>query len=477
MDRLSVTAMADTQKQITNKFENVIDKYRDNHSEESEEPYWGFGSPCQIEIFSMSRPIEFSLLILTHDDKRDDKNIVVHQAKNGSKFLDVLEDKLEAPRWKQVAEREIKHAHVDQATKTQFDISTRGDLLINSFQNHLVNTGSDLLFSDTFGTRQASRISDKIWCYFIYGDIKECELDELFPLVFADLEDDEDEMSKGHDEDDSQEDIDSSSDSADLDSPAESKPNESSSEREEVKRYGTFFHEPVWVGDIPDPDFRDRILGQMSYDRDTVMNREFDGYSVQITQDGLVVVNDIDDKKEALDIINTIFGASIFHGYTFQAATQNDLMEVEIENGEISNVVGSPNLPRKISNINHVTKHKAIHNSDYRNERTIIEIEKMETILDYSKKIYAEEKLGERTHIALQAYTHYQNGEYTQAFLLSWISVEQYINTYVYDHLTEDANISNTRAGNIIDSSNWSASNKIEVLEILMQLVKADIIK
>ena len=420
--------MTDKQEQIRHKFEDILTDYRDNHSEENQLPYWGFGKPCQIEIFSMSRPIEFSLLIITHDDKRNDKDIKIHKSKSGSEFLDVLEEKLEAPRWKQVAEREIKHTQVDQATKTQFDISTRGDLLINSFQNHLMNTGSDLLFSDNFGTRQASRISEKIWCYFIYGDITECDVDDLFLFPFSNSAVDQ-ETSSEEEESDSEEDIDSDEDSTEPEGESGTMASESVPEEDQIETYGTFFYEPVWVGDIPDPDFKDRILGQMSYDRNTVMEGEFDGSSVQISQDGLVVVEDIDGKKEALDIINTIFGASIFHGHTFQAATQNDLMEVEIEDGEISNIFGSPNLARKISNINQSTRHKYNNNSDYADERTIIEIEQMEAILDYSKTIYSEEKLGERTHLALQAYTHYQNGEYTQAFLLSWISVEQYINT------------------------------------------------
>ena len=39
--------------------------------------------------------------------------------------------------------------------------------------------------------------------------------------------------------------------------------------------------------------------------------------------------------------------------------------------------------------------------------------------------------------------------------------------------MTEDANISNNRAGDIVNSSNWSASNKIEILEIANGISKS----
>jgi len=411
----------------------------------------------------MFNPIKFSLLFLSHDSKRDDREIIVHQTKNGSDFIDTLKEKLEAPRWRQVVENEIVHSTVDQATKTQFEVSTRGDLLINVFQNHLTDNGSNHLFSDQFGTKSAYQLGDEMWCYFIYGDIIECDSEDIF--IFSLLnsisdEDDSDETEQ-QDQDGSDEDVDSDSDSAGSEDEKESM-----SEKRQMGVYGTFFYEPVWVGDIPDPDFRDRILGQMSYDRDTVMKRDFDDSTVRVTQDGLVIADNVTDKNEALEIINTVFGASIFHGYTFQAATQNDLVEVEIEDREISNILGSPDLPRKISNISQNTQYKVHHSTDYHEEREIIDIAEMESILDYAQTIHSEEKLGKRTHLALQAYTHYQNGEYTQAFLLSWISVEQHINSYVYDHLTNSINISNNRADDIISSSNWSASNKIEILEI-----------
>jgi hypothetical protein len=454
--------------EIEAKFEQIIDDYRENHSEDFEDIYWGLNKPCQIEIFSMFNPIKFSLLFLSHDEKRNDKQIIIHQTENGSDFIDNLEEKLEAPRWRQVVEDEIVHSTVDQATKTQFEVSTRGDLLINSFQNHLMDNGSNHLFSDQFGTKSAYQLGEEMWCYFIYGDIIECDTEDIFmfSLLGSIGEDDGNGETEQQDQDESEDNVDSDSDSAESNNETESSHNESIPEKRQMGVYGTFFYEPVWVGDIPDPDFRDRILGQMSYDRDTVMKSEFDNSTVRVTQDGLVIADNVSDKNEALEIINTVFGASIFHGYTFQAATQNDLVEVEIEDGEISNILGSPDLPRKISNISQNTQYKVHHSTDYHEERKIIDIAEMESILDYAQTIHSEEKLGERTHLALQAYTHYQNGEYTQAFLLSWISVEQHINSYVYDHLTNSINISNNRANDIINSSNWSASNKIEILEI-----------
>jgi hypothetical protein len=206
-----------------------------------------------------------------------------------------------------------------------------------------------------------------------------------------------------------------------------------------------------------------------------MISREFGDYIVSITQDGFVAVDGEIDKKEVLKVLNTIFAASIFKGYQFHAATQNDLVEVEMQDGDIENIWGSPNLPRKIATIDPKSRSRS---SNYYNpsliKREIIDIDDLEDIIENAVDIYSDDGLTERVHFALQAYTHHKNGEYAQAFLLSWISIEQYLNTYTNSLLKEELGVNNRRRDKITDSPNWTSTHKIEILELIDGVSEAE---
>lgn len=192
-------------------------------------------------------------------------------------------------------------------------------------------------------------------------------------------------------------------------------------------------------------------------------------HKVVITQDGFVGVKESENDKEVLDVLNTLFGSSILIGHSFEGATQNDLMEINIDNDDqIEEKYGELSLRRR-----HASPH-AKTGENYNRliggrpsvERKLIDVDYIDELFSLAQRIYQDDEMKERVGSALQAYTHHVNGEYTQAYLLAWISIEQYINTRLNEYLKTNKDVNSERRQNMQRGGHWGASHLIEIMEI-----------
>lgn len=405
--------------------------------------------PLQFEIFWIESPLECQYLCITHDDNREHGELIVNGPYRGQEFIEELRGVLEKPRWQQPVD-EDPISRFDSATGTSMDISIRRDAILSSLQGIEIQCGGEVFRGD--GTRLVSArpLDGENWIVFIRGNLFEADsFNSLFPEAPS-----EDEESEAE---------------ADEESEAEDR-EEAESEHlfaeDEPDALGTYIYEPVWVGGTPELNFRRRILVKPPRDYETVYSTEIDSYKVLISKDGFIAVDQPNDSSAVLEVLNTIFGASVLLGKPLQAATQNDLMDVAVTDDEIVDRRGDPSLPRVHAEPEPMASLSWSGMRDPLVERDTISTEYIDEVMSTSIDIFEREELRNRLNSTLQAYTHHVNGEYTQSFLLAWISIEQYINNELDEYLKEDMSVNSERRRNMQRGGHWSASHLIELMEV-----------
>lgn len=449
--------MTDERENQKAELDKLFDKFRDLNSGERN-PLFDYSDPCQFEVFWAGDPLEFQVLVVTHDANRPDREIKINGPYKGHEFIDEVDRVLNEPRWKQPIEDGFVSDRFDYSTGTYIEPSIRRQTILPVIQDITDSIGREVFSEHSSKIRQASRIYGDCWAFFIRGELNVedmVEIAEDFGEPFK-----EDEKESTSDEPDQDEEVDEEKETTDqeteIEDPLEIEPD----------GFGTYFYEPVWIDQIPEPNFRERVFGRTPVEFDTVKVKEFGDNQISITRDGFIAVNKLKDKNAALKLLNTIFGASIFTDFTLQAATRNDLVEVIFDGDDIESRLGRPSLRREVTAVNRGSLGRHNRSNSPFIERDVIYEEDLNELLNYAEEIYANEEVQERVNSTLQAYTHHVNGEYSQAFLLSWIAIEQYVNSYLNKHLKENDDVNSKRRGKITDSPNWTSTHKIELLEI-----------
>lgn len=172
---------------------------------------------------------------------------------------------------------------------------------------------------------------------------------------------------------------------------------------------------------------------------------------------GLVLIES-EREEEAIKIINTIFGISILHGIESFSVRKSDILETEIPYDYMQSGKPLGSYRRKISKITGYAP-----NFFGGMKGTQITLEKMQKIIKVSEKVFLNEKLDESLLFLLESNTHLKNSEFPQAYIFSWLLVEQYISKEFSTLLSEKKEIK-SKAGKIIDPDKMTNRNKLDLL-------------
>lgn len=407
-----------------------------------------FFEPCQLELFWVKSPLEHQLLVKTNDDNREDREIIINGPYETYDFIDGIKEVLAKPRWQQPIEedRDFLFPIFEEEPNGVLKRSDRMADLIKG----LVDYAETNIFKENESNLQGSTVlAGSSVCYWIQGDIAETPFLE-FVEGQIERQSSEDSTSGEKYEEQSQEEA------------------EGSDLNFDSNGFGTYFYEPIWVDGKPERSFEEKVLDSQSSDYDSILREQVGGNEVVVQRDGFIAIKNA-DREESLNLLNSIFGASLFLDHSFQASTHQDLVPVKIGEGKILTKRGKPSVQRLIASPDY-TPEMSFPIPFFGNvpmiERKIISSGTLSQNLDIGENIYDNEDLREKVNFALQAYTHHANGEYSQSYLLSWIAIEQHINQLLNGHLRDEVNVNSNRRGKITDSPNWTSTHKIEILEI-----------
>lgn len=386
--------------------------------------------PSQFEAFWINKPIELLLILRSKDEGRKDLETIVNGPINFENFLDKVEDIIQSPRWQQV---EPVPPYIQNIPD---DYAARGELLAPEF-SRVYEMADGLLTNEANKELHISSIINNIICIYIYDISEENILKSIkgSTRIMKDLENIEMEES------DSEESIGS----------------------------GTYIYPPVWVGSVPEMSFSEKVLQAPDNFAETVIEDSISGNKLSVQKDGFIYV-DIGDPEKAIDMFNCIFAAGLFKGEVMdsvKAGGVTDTTDPESEHerfgifSQLRKDLTPSNSPAPLSQRTDPPR------------RGIINKDDMISIISLAESIYKNNEEKQKASFLLQAYTHHRNNEFSQSYLFSWILIENHINHSLRSHLKDTREMSSTRVGKVIDSSNWGASNKIELAEIIGHINKS----
>lgn len=392
-----------------------------------------YGFPCQIEIFCLKEP-EAQLFVLTHDENRSDREIIVNGPYEGYEFVNEVEKVLQEPRWQ-------KTTSAPTGAYMRGDESKIADRFVTNVYN-FVNSVKGAIFRETTSPspRHGMAFPYDGWVSTVHGSITEADSEEIM----------EDAVTQAENRVEN------------LEGKPEKSKAEKSVENEKAEGFGSYLYPPIWVGSKPEKSFEQKVMGHEVRKSVKTFDSSFKDYILIVNRDGFLSTN-IRDEKTAIEVLNTIFAAGIFKGYGWYAVRNPELTEVVLDEDQKT----ASSRSTQVTSIRSLLDARMGYPQFQKREE--VSQEELEEIFKLAEKIYDDDELGEQVPLLIEAYTHYDNGEYSQSLLINWILVEQYLTSVLGEGLRERS-VNRKRRDKILDSQNWSASNQLELLELLGKL-------
>ncbi|MHB8164058.1 MAG: hypothetical protein ACYDDV_06875 [Methanoregula sp.] len=432
----------------------IIDEFRIEYNslDDSERKYLDsntiYSVPCQIEIFWVSEPSEFQLLVLTHNSNRPDKEIKIngpfHLNEIANKVIEIMDE----PRWRE------KAPHLDDGWSVPSDAGYKEHKYSDEFANlfsHFLNQirhTSSQYFPPGSGTSYLMGQTD--FCIIIKGNIAELPSSEL----------------------DQKSSIESAKQQAasvktgfTLQTIQKNTPEKEKSVR---KFFGSYYTPGARIGDNVELTFKEKISGPDIFEYPKYEYAfTFNGRMGFYDRYGLVIIGS-ENEEDAIKIINTIFGISIIHGIEAFSVRKSDILETQtpINSNPLGQSLGS--YRRKISEITGQAP-----NLFEGMKRSQITFEKMERTIEVSEKIFLDEKVNQSLLFLLEGNTHLKNSEFPQSYIFCWLIVEQYISKKFNALLTEKPEIK-TKLRNKTDPEKEAIGLKFKILNSNERLSDSD---
>jgi hypothetical protein len=424
----------------------IIDDFRKEFAklDDLERKYFelnpGYSTHCQIDIFWVSEPHEFQLMVIFHNPNRPDKEIAINGPFNINQLVDKVIEIMDEPRWKE-------KAPYSESSRIFSFSSDAGDQE-HKYSDEFVNHFSDFLrvirqISSQYyplGLVSSQPIGEIDLCGIFKGNIAERLPEEIYQKnsfeyarqyaisvragTMPDLE--------------------------------QLKANE---KKDHLRKfYGGYYTPGARIGDNVELSFREKLLGPDIFHYPKYeYGFTFNGLMGFYDRYGLVLIEN-ENESEAIQILNTIFGISVIYGVDAFSVRKSEIIESEIpfDFQPLEKSLGS--YSRKISeNTGHAP------NFIEGLKKTQITLKQIEEIIRVSERVFLNEKLKDSLLFLLESNTHLKNSEFSQAYIFCWLIVEQYISKEFISLLSEKKEIEG-KFGKDKDPNNKRNRFKLDIL-------------
>lgn len=229
-----------------------------------------------------------------------------------------------------------------------------------------------------------------------------------------------------------------------------------------LKGHGGFFYPPIWIGrppEVENPPIGISIPTVLPHVKppQKVFDFTFNDKKGFVNSDGFVGIC-VEDKREAIRSLNTIFGIALISGVFCYAISEPEMAEMQVEPNSLEiNVVSMSEATLRA---------RLMHWSDpmnvYRKNPEILE-EKIKEFIIKAEIISKDKVLTEDLIFLLEGFTHHQNAEYSQAFIMNWLVIEKCVSS-IWEQLLNEREISGDRRKKLLNTALWSTDYLIEVL-------------
>lgn len=414
---------------------NFVTLFRSEYEKLSEDGklvlrFHNYNAPLQLEVIWLKQP-EFQLIISTHFPDRDDREIIINGPFEGSEFVDKVESVLKEKRWDRVFKSDL--VFIEETERKYADI-----LAADVF--HLINNAKNSVFSNykkpmPFG---GVVLGEDGWIQEYFGNIAETDYVQSVRQLMAQTR------------------------SYSSEKPAEPVKVE---RPQWIKSYAAIIFPPVVIGKKPEPTIREKMLGiQPLFGWDErVLDTKFSGVPVIVNKDGFIGVGHA-EKNLVLKILNVIMATMTIEGIPAVAVRENELSETNLHpEGFYFSGYSIPTSTLR----GYLFEERWSQRVLRYHERREIEPKKIKEIVEKARKIFESGEIGSDLILLVEAYTHYEDTEYSQSFIMSWIIIERDIMD-LWERIVEYKKPNSRRKGKLLKQ--WTLDDVLETLNINGQI-------
>ncbi len=389
----------------------LIQNFRDGYQKLSELEKTKIGnldnlvSPLQVEIIiiqNKSLGLQNQIFIFTHFTDEPDLDIKVHEIdSNGA--IEKVQEILKDAKWQKKLPEDSSWNIKDESKKI-FATIIEGSLIdsLRRFKKDVMN----VVFSEyrqsqaLIGTKTFITKDSFVWQGV--GDIQKLEVKEIAAKIIEDAK-----------------------------NSAKPQPQPiQAPQPPRIKGFGTYFYPAIYVGKRPEPSFKDRVIEpEIPLFPKKAFDAEYKGHKVVVNNNGFIAIG-IDDRNKALRMLNEIMATSLFFNLPFYAIRDSELGDADIDpatlqvGGRTMSMYAS--LRTALFEEEIMLKPKIDGISMPRGSREIQQ-EQLIEIIKQAEILTKEDIVSEFLVYLLESYTYFQNSEYNQSFIMSWIIIEKYL--------------------------------------------------
>jgi len=255
--------------------------------------------PCQMEFFWVTEPLEYQLFITMHDASRMDGEIIINGPFLGSELIPKVIEIMDEPRWKKKADNEIDRT----LPAFDYDVGDQenkySDMFVIPVSNLIIDLRNDPTSNFRKGDLNGQLFGNHGWSMTIKGNI--VELKEANSLVSDSINEAKQQAAR-------------------IRGKKELKLPQINTEREEKKYlevFGAYYYPGVRIGDNLEFTFKEKLtntIGKPIYLPEAEHKFNFSGKHGFFDTFGFVAIQN-ENEREAVKILNTIFGVSLVFGF------------------------------------------------------------------------------------------------------------------------------------------------------------------
>lgn len=357
------------------------------------QPSTNFKKPLQIEVFWLEHPT-LQVSITTHLKHRKDLEIIVNGPFSSHEFYESNEKILNEERWQKMTNPRLKPSAGSVMADDIFQATS--NLLFYMFSPREVVNSEKNMFAMAGYTWNPLGVNS--WIQIAHWNLAESNPREMARKLIQNVK------------------------NASSQKPWTSSPtNQSESNKNMESCIATHIYPPVLIGKVKDLDISAKIRGQRrgwpSWDK--VLQVKIKNAQVIFENDGFTTVV-TNDKKIGLEILNLVFGILVIFGYQVDSVREFDLLEgvMNMEKKQIVSWKGPLNPVRE--SLIRYRMGMSIQN-DFRDK---IKVQDLRDSVSIAKNIF-DKPVAEDLRFLVEAYTNFNETQYGQSFMLSWMIIER----------------------------------------------------
>lgn len=399
--------------------------------------------PCQVEVLWISKPewnLDYQILIFTHFSDVADQDITIHGPVHPLEALGAMENIISQSKWQRVIEPKTSVYFVATGDRRYAAIlEVPFAHALQSIEGHTVRA----LYSreeKPIQIGEKSVISRDSFYWLVPGDIRNLDVDKIVGEI-----------------------------SKDAKVSAATKPQPPKSKPARINGFVTYFYPPIWIGELPARTLRERLTGAKPTSfmfPQKALDAEYKNAKVVVNQGGLIAIG-IEDREKALDALNEIMAATLLSGVHSFAVRESELGKAEIDPQNLT--IASHDMPLISMRTKLEQQHVGLFPDLIPFERRVLSPDDIRKVLRLAEELTVDPASSTVLLMLLEGYTHLQNAEYTQSFLMTWVVIEKWLDT-LWENLMKEKGITGKRKQKLVESMLWTADTILETLNLVGKL-------